>query len=426
MQLQFVPLNYTIWNSRKGGAANIFSAKTQVKAETSMQPVLLLIRYGEIALKGKNRPFFENRLLRNIEESLKGLEPFQVSFRRGRYYVKIDEENLYAAQRRLRQVFGIVSISPVFPVKLNLEEICRQALQLLKNSYKPGMTFKIVTRRANKNFPYPSPEVNNLAGTYLLKSNLELKVDVHNPEIVINIEIREKEAYLYSQIIPGPGGLPVGVTGKGLLLLSGGIDSPVAGWMALKRGIELEALHFHSPPFTGDNALHKVEDLCQLLAAYGGNITLHLAPFTEIQKEIRLRCPEPMLITLMRRVMLRVAERLATARKLPVIFTGDSLGQVASQTLENLAVINEVVSLPVLRPLIGLDKEEIVNTARRIESYPISIRPFDDCCTLFIPRHPVTRPSAEALRRAEKKLPLEELIASCLDNIETKQIGALR
>ncbi len=383
---------------------------------------LLLIRYGEIALKGKNRPFFENKLLQNIKESLKGLEPFQVSFRRGRYYVKIDGENLFSAQRRLQQVFGIVSISPVFPAKLDLEEICRQALKLLKDSYKPGTTFKINTRRANKNFPYTSPEINNLAGAYLLKSNLELKVDVHNPEIIINIDIRDKEAYLYSQSLPGPGGLPVGVTGKGLLLLSGGIDSPVAGWMALKRGIDIEALHFHSPPFTGDSALNKVVDLCHLLAAYSREITLHLAPFTKVQKEIRLKCPESILITLMRRVMFRVAERLAVKRNIPVIFTGESLGQVASQTLENLVAINEVADLPILRPLIGFDKEDIINIARKINSFPISVRPFDDCCTLFIPRHPVTRPALEELKKAEENIPLEELIAYCLDNIETKHI----
>ncbi|NMA26090.1 MAG: tRNA 4-thiouridine(8) synthase ThiI, partial [Clostridiales bacterium] len=329
---------------------------------------LLLIRYGEIALKGKNRPFFEKKLLQNIKESLKGLETFQVSFHLGRYFVEIDQDNLFSAQRRLQRVFGIVSISPVFPAILDLEEICRQALKLLKDSYKPGITFKINTRRANKNFPHTSPEVSSFVGAYLLKSNLELKVDVHNPELIINIDIRNKEAYLYSQTIPGPGGLPMGVTGKGLLLISGGIDSPVAGWMALKRGIDLEALHFHSPPFTGDNALHKVIDLCHLLAAYSGNITLHLAPFTEVQKEIRLKCPESMLITLMRRVMLRVAERLAATRNIPAIFTGESLGQVASQTLENLIAIDEVVSLPVLRPLIGFDKEEIINISRKINS----------------------------------------------------------
>ena len=385
---------------------------------------LLLIRYGEIALKGKNRPFFENTLLHNIKASLKGLQPFQVNFRRGRYYVNISEDNLFPALRRLQKVCGIVSISPVSTAKLDLDDICRQTLKLLHASHQPGATFKVETRRANKNFQHISPEVSRLVGAYILKNEPGLKVDVHNPAITLNIEIREKEAYLYSQIFPGPGGLPVGVTGKGLLLLSGGIDSPVAGWMALKRGVEIEALHFHSPPFTGEGAINKVLDLCHLLATYGGKVTLHLAPFTEIQEEIMSKCPRPMLITLMRRVMFRIAERLAHKREITVLFTGESLGQVSSQTLENIVAIDKIADLPILRPLIGLDKEEIVEISREINSYPISIRPFEDCCTLFVPRHPVTRPSLDKLIKAEKKIPLEELIDRCLKQLESRIISS--
>ena len=215
---------------------------------------LLLIRYGEIALKGKNRPFFEKRLLQNIKAALQGLQPFQVDFRRGRYYVTISGENIFPALHRLQKVCGIVSISPVSTAQLTLDDICRQALLLYRTAHQPGTTFKINTRRANKNFPHTSPEVSSFVGAHILKNEPGLKVDVHNPASAINIEIRERKAYLYSQVFPGPGGLPTGVTGKGLLLLSGGIDSPVAGWMALKRGIEIEALHFHSPPFTGEGA----------------------------------------------------------------------------------------------------------------------------------------------------------------------------
>jgi thiamine biosynthesis protein ThiI len=383
---------------------------------------LLLIRYGEIALKGQNRPFFEKKLFKNIEAALQGLgQPFQVEFIRGRYYVTTAEEHLFPALRRLQKVCGIVSISPVSQAELSLDEICRQAAQLLA-SCQPETTFKVNTRRANKKFPYLSPEVNKLVGAYLLKNYPELRVDVHNPEIPVNIEIREKKAYLYSRVFPGPGGLPVGVTGKGLLLLSGGIDSPVAGWMALKRGVEIEALHFHSPPFTGEGAINKVLDLCQQLASYGQRITLHLAPFTEIQQEIMSRCPRPLLITLMRRVMFRIAARLAQKRKITVLFTGESLGQVSSQTLENLVAINAVTTLPVLRPLIGFDKEEIVEISREIDTYPISIRPFEDCCTLFIPRHPATRPSLAQLTGAEKQIALEELITSCLKKLESRTI----
>lgn len=383
---------------------------------------LLLIRYGEIALKGQNRPFFEKKLLRNIQDSLWGLRPFEVTFRRGRYYVKISDDHLFAAQQRLQKVFGVVSISPVFQADLNLEDIYSEAYKLLEVNYTPGMSFKVNTRRANKNFSHTSPEVSSITGANLLNSGLDLKVDVHNPNILINIDIREKGAYLYSQKIPGPGGLPVGVTGRGLLLLSGGIDSPVAGWMALKRGIEAETIHFHSPPFTGEGAINKVMDLCRVLAAYSGDITLHLAPFTEIQKQIRQNCPEPMLITLMRRIMFRVAERLAIQRNIPALFTGESLGQVASQTLENLVAINDVTSIPILRPLISFDKEEIITISRKINAYDVSIRPFEDCCTLFVPRHPVTRPTIDELQRAEEKIPLEELVRHCLESIETRTI----
>ena len=382
----------------------------------------LLIRYGEIALKGGNRPFFEKQLLRNIKDSLWGLRPFEVTFLRGRYYVKISDDNIFAAQQRLQKVFGIVSISPVFQAELHIEDIYREAFKLLETNYIPGMSFKVNTRRSNKKFPYKSPEVSSNTGAYLLDRGLELKVDVHNPDIVINIDIREKGAYLYSETIPGPGGMPVGVTGKGLLLLSGGIDSPVAGWMASKRGIETEALHFHSPPFTGEGAINKVMDLCKVLSAYSGNITLHLAPFTEIQKQIRQYCPEPMLITLMRRIMFRVAERLARQRKIQALFTGESLGQVASQTLENLVAIDDITSIPILRPLICFDKEEIIDISRKINAFDVSIRPFEDCCTLFVPRHPVTRPTIEELQKAEEKLPVEELVRECLENIETRTI----
>lgn len=364
-------------------------------------------------------------MLQNIKAALRGLQqPFQVEFRRGRYFVTTVKENIFPALRRLQKVCGIVSISPVSPAELDLNDICLQASQLLEAPLQPGTTFKVNTRRANKKFPYPSPEVNNLVGAYLLKNKPGIAVDVHNPAITVNIEIREKKAYLYSLVFPGPGGLPVGVTGRGLLLLSGGIDSPVAGWMALKRGVEIEALHFHSPPFTGEGAINKVLDLCHRLTLYGGEINLHLAPFTEIQQEIISKCPPPLLITLMRRAMFRIAARLAQKRKITVLFTGESLGQVSSQTLENLVAINEVTTLPVLRPLIGLDKEEIVEISREINTYPVSIRPFEDCCTLFIPRHPATRPSLDKLVEAEKQIPLDELITRCLENIERKKISS--
>ncbi len=386
---------------------------------------LLMVRYGEIALKGKNRPFFEKKLGHNIKEALGGLGPFNVAFQRGRYFVQVPPQHTYAAMQRLQKVFGIVSLSPVQTAPLELEAICQQAYLLLQEQYTgPGFTFKVAARRANKRFPFTSPEINRRVGEALLADGLETKVDLHHPQVVINIEIREKEAYLFSRSLPGPGGLPVGVTGRGLLLLSGGIDSPVAGWFALKRGVQLEALHFHSPPFTGEGAVNKVLELCRILAAYGGEIILHLVPFAEIQQKLRRSCPEAMLITLMRRAMFRIAEKLARKRGLGVIYTGESLGQVASQTLENLTVTNAVVSLPVLRPLIGFDKAEITAQAQKIGTYAVSIRPFDDCCTLFVPPHPVTRPHAAALEAAEKKLPLPALQEEALEKIETRVMGS--
>ncbi|MGI5875759.1 MAG: tRNA uracil 4-sulfurtransferase ThiI [Dethiobacteria bacterium] len=383
---------------------------------------LLLIRYGEIALKGKNRPFFEKRLLQNIKMALRGLEPYRVSFQRGRYFVSLAEENIFQARRRLQKVFGIVSISPVSTARLEMDDICQKALKILEQNYRSGISFKVNTRRANKLFPYQSPQISATVGAYLLENKPELKVDVHNPELLLNIEIREKEAYLYSEAFAGPGGLPVGVTGKGLLLLSSGIDSPVAGWMALKRGLQIEALHFHSPPFTGEGNINKVLDLCRVLAAYGGTIILHLASFTAIQKEIRLHCPEEMLITIMRRMMVRIAGRLASIRNAGALYTGESLGQVASQTLENISATNEVATLPVLRPLVGFDKEEIINIAKKIDTYPISIRPYEDCCTLFVPQHPITRPRLPELEKAENNFDHEKLIRDCLENIESRTI----
>ncbi len=383
---------------------------------------LIFIRYGEIALKGKNRPFFERQLKKNIKQALKGLEPFTIHFNRGRYSVEIQDEHVMTAIKRLQKIFGIVSVSPAYRAPLDMEVICRQALRLLEENYREGLSFKAQARRSNKQFSLTSPQINQALGAYLLDSGLDIHVNVHNPDLTIYVEVRNEGAYLYTHLFPGPGGMPSGVAGRGLLLLSGGIDSPVAGWMALKRGIELEAIHFHSPPFTGKSAVNKVLDVCRNLALYGGKITLHLAPFTAIQKAIRSQCPEEMIITLMRRSMFRVAEKLSEERHILALFTGESLGQVASQTLENIVAIERVISMPVLRPLVGLDKEEIITLAQKIDTYDISIRPFDDCCTLFVPRHPVTRPHIEDLEREELQLDLEHLVTECVNQIETQVI----
>ncbi|NLM45730.1 MAG: tRNA 4-thiouridine(8) synthase ThiI [Firmicutes bacterium] len=385
--------------------------------------MLYLIRYGEIGLKGKNRRFFENTLTANMQRALRDIPGCSVRQAHTRNYVEVPDESSREVEERLQKVFGIVSLSPVAVAPLDLEAIKAVALQEFAKTARPGLSFKVNTKRANKRFPVPSQEVSAAVGAHLLRNLPGLTVDVHTPQEVLDIEIREEEAYLYTKRIPGPGGLPVGVSGKGLLLLSGGIDSPVAGWMMLKRGVTLEALHFHSYPYTSERAKEKVFDLCRRLAVYGGRIVLHVAPFTEIQTELRLKAPERLTVTLMRRMMLRVAERLAVRRKALALITGESLGQVASQTMESINVIERVATLPVLRPLIGMDKQEITEISRRIETYPISIRPYEDCCTIFLPDYPAIRPRPADVEAAEAALAIPAMVADCLANTETHEIG---
>lgn len=383
---------------------------------------LFLIRYGEIGLKGKNRRFFENILTGNIKKALAGIEGTTVHQTRSRNFVETDDRHAGEVLERLSRVFGIVSVSPVAIAPLDLDEIKAVAVRELGRIAVPGLTFKVNTTRANKQFPVPSPAVSSDVGAYLLDHIPGLKVDVRNPQSMLDVEIREHDAYIYTETIPGPGGLPVGASGKGLLLISGGIDSPVAGWMAMKRGVSLEALHFHSYPFTSERAKEKVVDLCRVLTRYGGKIRLHVAHFTDIQKELRLKTPERLTVTLMRRMMLRIAERLAEKRGALALITGESLGQVASQTMESINVIERVAAIPVFRPLIGMDKLEIMAIAKRIDTYPISIRPYEDCCTVFLPEFPATRPRLADVEEAEAALDIETLVTGSLEKTETLEI----
>ncbi len=296
------------------------------------------------------------------------------------------------------------------------------ALALVKNRPLQENSFKVEARRSNKKFPLTSPEINRLVGAAILKKNPHLKVNLHHPSFRIFIEIGPREAYLYHDHVPGPGGLPVGVTGRALLLLSGGIDSPVAGWMAMKRGLALEALHFHSYPFTSIRSREKAIDLCRKLATSGVRLPLHLINITGIQKEIRDRCPSELSIILLRRMMLRLAETLSRQRRLQALVTGESLAQVASQTLESMAVIGKVTPMLILRPLLGMDKHEIVARAGEIDTYEISIRPYEDCCTLFVPSHPATKPKMNQVANAETVLDIDHLTGSALDSLETLNI----
>ncbi len=381
------------------------------------------MRYGEIALKGKNRNFFEKTLFHNLKSALRGLD-VRVERMHGRFLVEgpnsAEEESL----KRLSKVFGVTSVSSVSTAPLDLEAIKEAALDLIAQRRQPGDSFKVEARRSNKNFPQTSPELNRIIGASILEKYPHLTVDLHNPSFRVLIEVGAKEVYLYQSLTAGPGGLPVGVAGRGLLLLSGGIDSPVAGWMSMKRGLSLEALHYHSHPFTGQRSREKVIDLCRTLALYGGKIQLHQISVTAIQKEIHTQCPPELGIILLRRMMMRIAEELSRNRGMQALVTGESLGQVASQTLESMIVIDGATSMLILRPLLGLDKHDIVSLAEKIGTYDISIRPYEDCCTLFLPRHPATRPRTEKVSAAEEVLDICSLTAAALESLESMLIEA--
>lgn len=378
----------------------------------------ILIRYGEIALKGKNRNMFEAALRRNLIRAVQGTGA-EITRIHGRFLAEGPAGKQLEIVSRLNKVFGVVSVSPVATAGLDMEQIQAAALQLVKDLPAPMCSFKVEARRSNKLFPLTSPEINRQVGAFLLSSCPHLTVDVHRPDFQLYIEISHREAFLYTGSLSGPGGLPVGVTGKALLLLSGGIDSPVAGWMAMKRGLSIEGLHFHSFPFTGRRSQEKVKDLCRMLSAYGGNMALHMVNVAGIQQQLKKNCPEPMGIILLRRMMIRIAEAVAGNRRLQAIVTGESLGQVASQTLESLQVIGAATDMLILRPLLAMDKHEIVSLAEQIDTYNISIQPFEDCCTLFLPRRPLTRPRLEAIEKAEAPLDIPRLIQDAVSGLDT-------
>lgn len=378
-----------------------------------------LIKYGEIALKGKNRAKFENKLRQNIKENLKGTDIGPVRKIYGRLLIEVSEFDQDIIDQ-IRKVFGIISVSPAIFVGLNLEEIYDASLMLLKQSQ--GETFKVSARRSNKGFPMTSPEICREVGHHLLINTEGLTVDVHNPDTEIFVEVRAEGSFVYTQGYPGNGGLPVGVTGKGIILISGGIDSPVAGWLTMKRGVEIVGLHFHSHPFTSERAKEKVLDLVRELAGYQGSVKVYINHFTEIQKEIKENCPRELYITIMRRMMFRIAALVAKKEEALALITGESIGQVASQTLESMEVINKVVDIPVIRPLVTMDKIEIMDLAQKINTYDISIQPYEDCCTLFLPENPATRPKLHKVLEAEENLDIEGLIEESMEKTEVVYI----
>lgn len=367
---------------------------------------VLLIKYGELALKGDNRSFFENKLIKNIKNTLKDFENIKIEKTHGRIYIECDD-NVDDVIGKLKKVFGIVGITKAKKVDLKLEDIYNAAIDIMRE-YN-GKSFKVETRRPNKSFPYESMEISRMVGGEILKYIDGVHVDVHNPEVLLNIEIREM-AYLYTGIIEGVGGLPLGTNGRATVLLSGGIDSPVSAWMMMKRGVEVNAVYFHSPPYTSERAKDKVIDLLRVLSQYGQNVELHIVDFTEFQLAIYDKCPPKMTTIIMRRMMMRIAEKIARKSGSMALVTGESLGQVASQTIESLYCTNAVASMPVFRPLIGMDKTEIVKIAEKIGTFEISIRPYEDCCTIFVPKHPVIKPVLEEIIDAEKNINYEEYI----------------
>lgn len=378
---------------------------------------LIIVKYGEIALKGANRPAFEAALQRNLRWALRDTPGVQVRREQGRFTIEAPEPERLLP--KVVRVFGVVGASVAVPVPLTLEAMQKAAAQLLAATLQTGKhTFKVHTRRANKKFPLTTPELNSAIGAYLLQACPGATVDVHEPEIIVNIEVRTKSAYIYSATLQGSGGLPVGVSSKGLLLISGGIDSPVAGWMAMRRGIALEAIHFHSHPYTSDRARQKVLELAEILAAYAGDIIVHMVHFTDTQLTLRDHAPAPLQITLMRRIMLRVAQHIAQSRGIPALITGENVGQVASQTLESMAAINAVTNMPILRPLIAADKREITWLARQIGTYETSVLPYEDCCTLFLPPHPETKPKLHMVEAAEAGLDIDSMVTDCLAKTE--------
>ena len=388
-----------------------------------MKYATFLIKYAEIAIKGKNRYVFEDALMHRMKLVLNRVDgEFAVSKTQGRVFVDCksdyDQDEVIDA---LSRVFGINAICPVVKVeKDGFDRLRDDVVRYIGEEYpEKNRTFKVFARRADKTFPVHSTEINCELGAAILEAYPGMKVDVHKPEIELNVEVRES-IYIYSKQIPGPGGMPVGTNGKAMLLLSGGIDSPVAGYMVAKRGVKIDAVYFHAPPYTSERAKQKVIDLARIVAGYTGTICLHVINFTDIQLAIYEKCPHDELTIIMRRYMMRIAEHIAKENGCLGLVTGESIGQVASQTIQSLAVTNEVCTLPVFRPLIGFDKQEIIGISEKIGTFETSILPYEDCCTIFVAKHPVTKPALEPIKKSERKLEdcIYELVRKAIETDE--------
>lgn len=384
----------------------------------------IIAKYGEIGIKGKNRYIFENKLIKNIKNILKPLGKFDVYKEYGRIYINLDDYDYEEVIEEVRKVFGIVSVSPVIKIEKDYEQLKEAALKLLEEKVDNGAkTFKVESRRGDKSFRLTSLEMNLDIGGYLLSTlGDKINVDVHKPEVRVITELRQDCAIAYTDGIAGYGGLPLGTNGKAIALLSGGIDSPVATWMVAKRGVEVEAVHFHSYPFTNEKSQEKVRDLAKILSKYCGKIRLHKVNLLNIQKEITKNCREEEMTIISRRFMMQIAQVIAEKRYANALITGESIGQVASQTIQGLTCTDAAVSIPVFRPLIAMDKSEIVDMAKKIDTYETSIIAEEDCCTVFSPKNPVTKPRLEKIVESQSRLNIEELIKEAIDNMEVEEI----
>ncbi|CQR24485.1 thiamine biosynthesis protein ThiI [Streptococcus varani] len=376
-----------------------------------------MIRYGELSTKGKNRWQFINKLRRNVQEALSIYPQITTYFDRDRGHVYLNGADYQAVAESLKKVFGIQNFAPSYKIDKSVPAL-KEAVQLImKNIYQDGMTFKIAARRSDHSFELDSRDLNQTLGDAVFDVIPTVRVQMKKPDIALRVEIRTDAAYISHEEIRGAGGLPVGTAGKGMLMLSGGIDSPVAGYLALKRGVDIEAVHFASPPYTSPGSLKKAQDLTRKLTAFGGNITFIEVPFTEIQEEIKNKTPEAYLMTLTRRFMMRITDRIREVRNALIIINGESLGQVASQTLESMQAINAVTHTPVIRPVVTMDKLEIIDIAEKIDTFEISIQPFEDCCTIFAPDRPKTNPKIKNVEQYEARLDVEGLVERAVAGI---------
>lgn len=382
----------------------------------------IMVRYGELSTKGKNRKDFIGRLAGNVTKVLRDFSQVEIHPRHDRMHIVLNDAPFEEVDKRLKKVFGIQTYSPTIKVEKTLAKIEETALALMKETFKMGMTFKVNTKRSDHQFLYDTNELNKMVGDYLFSNMDDLKVEMKHPDIVLRIEVRKDAVYISNQLLHGAGGMPVGTGGRAVMMLSGGIDSPVASYLALKRGVDIDMVHFYSPPYTTEKALNKAKELTGILANYAGKINFIAVPFAEIQETIKEKIPEGYLMTVQRRFMLQLADEIRAKRRGLAIFNGESVGQVASQTLESMAAINDVTTTPVVRPIATMDKTEIIRLAEKIGTFDLSIQPFEDCCTIFAPPRPKTKPKIDKAREFENRLDVEGLIDRALAGIQVTSI----